>query len=125
LRPLEIRVRLVLRLLLAALMILAGALHLSRPKPLARIVPAGLPRPLTIVFVSGAVAILGGVGLLVPGFERMAAWGLIVFFIVVFPANLNEARNRIAMWGKPPPAWLPWVRFPMQALLVAWAYWLT
>ena len=64
-----------------------------------------------------------GLLLLVPRFTRLAAWGLILLLIAVFPANLNMARNPALFPEIPPIA--AWVRLPLQLVLIAWAYWYT
>jgi uncharacterized membrane protein len=120
--PPRLRVKTALRLLLAALMIAAGVLHFAFPAPYVRIVPALLPAPLALVYVSGAFEILGGVGLLVAATRRWAAWGLVALFVAVFPANVNMAVHRIGFDG---PPWVLWARLPLQAVLVAWAWWFT
>ena len=113
------------KLLLAALMTAAGVLHFLKPKPYLRIMPAGLPAPLMLVYISGFFEILGGLGLLLPQTQRFAAWGLIALLVAVFPANINMAINKIGLGRKPPPTWVLWARLPLQGLLIAWAYWYT
>ena len=111
------------RLLLAVGMTLAGSLHFLYPRAYARIVPAYLPAPLTLVYLSGVAEILGGLGLLLPETRALAAWGLVLLFLAIFPANVNMAVHRIGFTRAPPPAWLLWARLPLQAVLIAWAYW--
>jgi uncharacterized membrane protein len=113
---------LVLKLLLASLMIVAGVMHFVSPKAYVRIVPKALPAPLLIVYVSGLCEILGGIGLLLPATQRLAAWGLVALFVAVFPANVNMALNRIPLGRKPIPPFLLWARLPLQAVLIAWAW---
>jgi uncharacterized membrane protein len=120
--PPRLRVKTALRILLAVLMIAAGALHLAIPAPYVRIVPAFLPSPLALVYVSGGFEILGGAGLLVAATRRWAAWGLVALFVAVFPANVNMAVHRIGFDG---PPWVLWARLPLQGLLIAWAWWFT
>jgi uncharacterized membrane protein len=115
----------VLRVLLAIFMITAGTLHWVTPDPFVKIVPSFLPYPLALVYISGVFEILGGVGLLVPPVSQAAAWGLIALFIAVFPANINMAVNRIQMDGIPDSDLLRWGRLPLQAVLIAWAWWYT
>ena len=117
------RLRLGLRLLLAALMSGVGLLHFVQPAPFVRIMPAWLPAPLLLVYVSGVFEILGGVGLLIPATRKAAAWGLIALYIAVFPANVSQALRKIP-YGKA-PLWLTWARLPLQAGFIAWAYALT
>ncbi|MCL1495856.1 MAG: DoxX family protein [Pseudanabaena sp. Salubria-1] len=115
----------VLRVLLAIFMITAGTLHWVTPDPFVKIVPSFLPYPLALVYISGVFEILGGVGLLVPPVSQAAAWGLIALFIAVFPANINMAVNRIQMDGILDSDLLRWGRLPLQAVLIAWAWWYT
>lgn len=106
-------------------MIAIGVLHFLRPAPFVRIVPAWLPTPLLLVYVSGAFEILGGAGLLLRATRRAAAWGLCALYIAVFPANVNMALYRIPLGDGPaPPDWALWLRLPFQALFIGWAYWL-
>ena len=67
----------VLRYVLAFAMMLVGVLHFANPMPFVRIVPAALPAPLVLVYVSGFFEFLGGAGLLVARTRRAAAWGLV------------------------------------------------
>jgi uncharacterized membrane protein len=68
---------------------------------------------------------LGGIGLLVPPVSQPAAWGLILLFIAVFPANINMAVNHIKLDNIPNSPWVHAVRLPFQAVLIAWAWWYT
>ncbi|AGY59416.1 DoxX family protein [Gloeobacter kilaueensis] len=112
-----------LRLLLSAFMIAAGCLHFLNPAPFVKIVPAALPAPALLVYISGFFEILGGIGLLLPPLCQPASWGLIALFIAVFPANINMAVNDIVLEGIPHIPWLYWLRLPLQAVLIAWAWW--
>jgi uncharacterized membrane protein len=114
-----------LRIILAIAMVLVGLLHFVVPDPFVKIVPSSLPHPLLLVYISGFFEIAGGIGILVPRVSQAAAWGLILLFIAVFPANINMAINQISLPGIPDSALLRWVRLPLQAVLVAWAWWYT
>jgi len=112
-----------LRFLLAALFIFSGVSHFIRPEYFVPIVPPYLPAPEALVAVSGAAEIAGGIGLLIPRFTRMAAWGLVALLIAVFPANLHMAFHP-EQFPQVPSAAL-WVRLPIQGVLIAWAWWFT
>ena len=83
--------------------------------------PAVLPAPWTLVYLSGVAEILGGLGLILPATRRLAAWGLIALFIAVFPANLNMAQNHLPLGTTEVPSWALWARLPLQLLLIWWA----
>jgi len=112
------------RYLLSAGVIYAGVAHFRNPEPFLRIVPDYLPAHRALVAWSGFFEILGGVGLLIPRVRRPAAWGLIALFVAVFPANVNMAVKNIPFNGQHHP-WLLWLRLPLQAALIAWAWSLT
>ncbi|MBW4574292.1 MAG: DoxX family protein [Aphanothece sp. CMT-3BRIN-NPC111] len=113
------------QIILGVVMVVVGALHFTNPDPFVRIVPDYLPYHLELVYISGFFEILGGAGLLIPRVSRAAAWILVVLYIAVFPANINQAVNNIAVEALPHDPPLIWLRLPFQALLVTWAWWFT
>lgn len=106
------------RVALAAFFVMVGRLHFTQPKPFLKIVPPPLPASLC-VYVSGALEILGGLGLLVH--SHSAAWLLIWLLVGVFPANIYMAVKGIR-FGKM-PTWMLWARLPMQPLLMGIVWW--
>ncbi|MBW4578543.1 MAG: DoxX family protein [Tildeniella nuda ZEHNDER 1965/U140] len=115
----------ILRVVLAISTITVGIIHFVKPAPFVKIVPPQLPYPLELVYISGFFEILGGIGLLIPLVSVAAAWGLIALFVAVFPANINMAVNQIDLEGVPSNPALYWARLPLQAVLIAWAWWYT
>jgi len=108
------------RYLLSAFFIGAGINHfLNTPFYLA-IMPPYLPWHAPLVYLSGVAEIAFGVLLMFRRCTVAAAWGLIALMIAVFPANLHMALN-----SETYPQFSPlllWLRLPLQALLIAWAY---
>ena len=101
----------------------AGLLHFLKTQFFVDMVPAALPAPVSLVYVSGVFEILGGIGLLVPRTRRFSAFGLIALFVAVFPANINMAVNHITPTGTTEmPVWVLWARLPLQGVLIWWAY---
>ena len=117
--------KVVLRWVLALFMIGGGVNHFLAPAPYVAMMPAALPWHLELVYVSGVFEILGGLGLLIPRTRRLAAWGLIALLLAILPANLNMAINHLPLAGRPIPQWALWARLPLQAVLIAWAWWFT
>ena len=108
------------RLLLAVLFLVAGSLHFFLPAAYLKIVPPSLPAHLAIVYVSGAAEIAGGLGILIPQTRRAAAWGLVIFLIVVMPANIWMAQHPERYPGI--ALWAIWLRLPLQLPLIWWAW---
>ena len=112
-----------LRWLLTLFMVAAGVNHFVAPAAYVAMVPGVLPAPAILVEISGVAEILGGLGLIAPATRRLAGWGLIALFVAVFPANINMAVHHLPLGGREIPTWALWARLPLQAVLVAWAYW--
>ncbi|MGQ3090394.1 DoxX family protein [Methylophilus sp.] len=88
-----------------------------------KIVPPSLPEPRLLVLVSGALELIGALGILFSPTRRIAGWGLILLTIAVTPAN-------IFMWQHPHlfpevPYWALTLRLPLQLLLLACIWWST
>jgi uncharacterized membrane protein len=115
----------ILRVILAICIIVVGVTHFVVPEEYVKIVPPQLPYPLGLVYLSGFYEIFGGIGLLVPPVSQAAAWGLLILFIAVYPANIYMAVNLIKIEHIPNSPWVHVVRLPFQAVLIAWAWWYT
>lgn len=118
------RRRELLRVIFSVALIIVGITHFIRPEQYARIVPPVFPA-YTSVYISGVFEILGGIGLMIPSVTVLSAWGLIALFIGVFPANIYMTLHNIKIEGIPQNQLLYWARLPLQAVLIAWAWWYT
>jgi uncharacterized membrane protein len=112
----------IFRSLFALLFVVAGIAHFVSPEAYVRIVPPYLPQPGLLVLISGIAEIAGGIGLLLPITRRMAAFGLVVLLIAVFPANIYMATAHIPFAGLAGKSWLQWLRLPLQLPLIWWAW---
>lgn len=112
-----------LRILLALFFIGAGVNHFIRIGFYLRMMPRYVPFPLAMVQISGVAELGLGLLLLIPRCAPLAAWGLIALLVAVFPANLQMALHPETF-----PEFNPvtlWLRLPLQAVMIAWAYWYT
>lgn len=108
------------RLLLGLAYVGAGVGHLSLQKLGAAIVPDYLPAHRELVVLSGAAAIVGGVGVLMPVTRRPAAWGLVAWLLAVYPANIWMAQHPERY--RPIPEWMFLARLPFQLPMIWWAW---
>lgn len=113
------------RWLLTVFMVVAGFNHFIAPDAYVAIMPKALPAHLLLVYVSGVAEILGGLGLILPATRRLAAWGLVLLLVAVFPANINMAVNNLPLGDHHLPTWALWMRLPLQVVFIAWAWWFT
>jgi uncharacterized membrane protein len=105
---------------LAAFYLVAGALHFARPRVYEAIMPDVLPAKRALVHASGAAEIAGGAGVLHPRTRVAAGWWLIATLVAIFPANVHMAVHADRYPRIPAP--LLWLRLPLQAPLIAWAW---
>jgi uncharacterized membrane protein len=117
------RLRTVLKYVLGVFFIAAGINHFRSPAVYVSIMPPTLPAHLALVYISGVFEVALGALLLVPATTQLAARGLILLLIAIFPANLHMATHPQLYRGISPA--LLWARLPLQGVLILWAYWYT
>ena len=86
-------IKLGIRWLLAAFYAFAGVIHLINPAPFLTITPAWVPAPEAVVLLTGVAEILGAIGLVQPfsrPLRQAAGWGLALYALCVWPANINH-----------------------------------
>ena len=110
------------RISLGMIFVLAGGLHFLNPDAYERIMPPYLPLHRELVYLSGALEISGGIGLLLERTRPVAGIGLVLLLLAVWPANLQMLLDARAAHK---PAWwlaLLWARMPLQILLMWWVW---
>lgn len=99
--------------------------HFAFTKGMTMLIPSIIPLKTEIVYLTGVLEILLGIGLIIPGFRIYAAWVLIIFFILLLPANINAAVKHIdyqkGTFDGIGVAYL-WFRVPLQILFIFWTY---
>jgi uncharacterized membrane protein len=106
---------------------LAGALHFIRPRAYEAIMPPYVPHHREAILVSGAAEIAGGLAVLSPRTRKFGRWWLLALLLAVFPANVQMAIHpeQVAERGVAAdriPAFLLWLRLPLQAVFMAWVW---
>lgn len=105
--------------IMAAFFVYAGISHFTKKYFFMKAMPPYIPNQEIMVILSGIAEILFGIGLLFNQTKPLAAWGIILLLIAVFPANIYMATSGKF---KKIPQWLLWLRLPLQLVLIAWAY---
>ncbi len=96
----------------------AGILHLLHPEPFVAITPDFVPRPETVVALTGVAEILGAIGLQVAPLRRAAGLGLAAYALCVWPANWKHALDALSIGGLPQSWWYHGPRLAAQPLLI-------
>ena len=110
-----------MRIAMAIALIAAGTDHWLNPGRYLAMMPPWVPYPLPMVLFTGAAEIAGALGLLWTGTRRIAGLMLAIYFVAVFPANIHNALNGLAVDGLPQASWYYWARLPFQPLAIWWA----
>ncbi len=115
------RLRLIARLVMAAIYIAIGALHLLAADKFLPIMPPGVPFPREVVLFTGACEWAGAAGLLIPRTRRLAGVMLAIYAVCVWPANIYQALWHVAAPPLPDSWWYHGPRLAFQPVLVWWA----
>ncbi|KUY31838.1 DoxX family protein [Elizabethkingia ursingii] len=111
---------------MAVFIIFTGFSHFKFQKGMALMIPDFIPYKMFWVYFTGVLEIAAGIGLMLPQLRELTAILLIVFYVVVFIANINSSKKRInifkANYTGPGMAYLYKERIPMQIILIAWTW---
>ncbi len=113
------------RIAMAVMLIFTAIGHFAFSKGMTLMMPNFLPFKLTIVYFTGVLEILFAIGLLIPASQKIIAWSLIAFFILLLPMNILAAIKQVNIQtgelNGPGLSYL-WFRIPLQVLFILWIY---
>jgi uncharacterized membrane protein len=116
------------RIGMAAMLAVTGIAHFAFTKGMAMMLPPFIPQKELIIYATGILEFAAAAGILLPRFRLITGWLLIVFFVLLLPANIYAALNHInlktASYDGDGPAYL-WFRIPLQFFFIAWVYYAT
>jgi uncharacterized membrane protein len=89
---------------------------------LVRMVPPALPAPGALVTITGALELMGAIGLLLPSTAVAAAYCLLALLVLMLPANVHAARAGLTIAGRraTPLVW----RLPLQLFWIGALWWI-
>jgi uncharacterized membrane protein len=113
------------RIAMSVMLLFTAMGHIVYTKGMTMMLPDTVPHKLEIVHVTGILEVLFAIGLFFPTTFKMTGVLLILFFILVLPANVHAALEHIdiqqANTKGPGPQYL-WFRVPLQLFFIAWTY---
>ena len=108
---------------MSLLYVIVGVKHFTNTDFFVTIVPPIIHFKIEVVLISGFIEVILGVLLLFDQTRRLAAWGIILLLIAVFPANiylyLSETAREALSISKDQALF----RMPFQIPLMIIAYW--
>ncbi len=113
------------RIAMCAMLCFTAIGHFAFTKGMTMMLPPIIPFKTELIYFTGVVEIILGIGLLVPNWKVYSAWILIVFFVILLPANIYAAIKQVdlqkATFNGYGLSYL-WFRIPLQLLFIVWVY---
>lgn len=113
------------RMAMSAMLLFTAVGHFAFTKGMSLMLPDIVPFKTEAVYLTGIIEIAAAIGLFIPNFRMLTAWLLIVFFILILPANIYATIKHIdyqkGTFDGNGIAYL-WFRIPLQILFIIWTY---
>ena len=110
-----------LLVVMGALYIGFGFVHVTAPDKFLPIMPDWVPEPRRVVIATGVCEIAGGAGLFIPRLRRFAGVMLAIYAVCVYPANVKHAVEHGDLPQLPHGWWYHGPRLAFQPVFVWWA----
>ncbi len=99
--------------------------HFRFAEGMAMMLPASIPFRKPLVYFTGVIEVVVGFGLLLPTWRKLHGWLLILFLILVLPANIYASLKQVdyekATYDGLGLSYL-WFRVPLQIFFIVWVY---
>lgn len=116
------------RIAMAVMLLFTAIGHFVFTKGMSMMIPKFIPCKETFVHLTGIFEILLAIILLIPRLIYISGWTLIIFLLLMLPANIYSSINNInyqkATFDGNGLAYL-WFRIPLQFLFIIWTYFST
>ena len=113
------------RMAMAFMLLFTAMGHFIFRKGMAMMIPNPVPCKSEIIFLTGIIEIMAAIGLLISNLSLITAWLLIAFFILILPANVYAAANKIdyqkGTFDGKGLSYL-YLRIPLQIFYIVWVY---
>ena len=113
------------RIAMSVILMVTAYGHFVYVPGMALMIPDFIPFKTELVYITGVIEFLAAIGLLLPRLQKLTAILLIIFFVLILPANIHATLNHIDLFTgntTGPGVMYLWFRIPMQVLLIAWTY---
>ena len=113
------------RIAMSAMLLFTSLAHFLFTKGMAMMIPAFIPYKTQFVYFTAVIEIAAAIGLLIHSLVELTGWLLIIFFLLLLPANIYAASKHInyekASYNGKGLGYL-WFRVPLQAAFILWIY---
>ncbi len=113
------------RIAMSIMLVFTAIGHFAFTKGMSMMVPKIIPFKESFVYITGIFEILLAIGLLIPKLKEISGWTLIIFLLLMLPANIYAAINNVnyqkGTFDGNGILYL-WFRIPLQILFIIWTY---
>jgi uncharacterized membrane protein len=121
----EANYKVAMRLGMSVMLLFTAIGHFAFTKGMAMMLPRFVPAKKAVVYLTGLLEILFAAGLVVADYAQETGVALIIFFILILPANLYAAYKQVdyqkGTYDGGGLTYL-WFRVPLQLLFIIWVY---
>ncbi|WP_339701030.1 hypothetical protein [uncultured Roseivirga sp.] len=113
------------RIAMSIMLLFTAIGHFAFTKGMSMMIPEFVPFKESVVYLSGIFEILLALGLLIPKFQTVSGWALVIFLLLMLPANIYASMNKVnyqkGTFEGNGLTYL-WFRIPLQFLFIVWTY---
>lgn len=113
------------RVSLSLMLIIASVGHFIYTEGMIMMIPDIFPLKRQMVYFTGVIELASALAIHIPKLRKLTGWLLIMFFMLLLPANINAAIQNInyqdATFDGNGIMYL-WFRVPLQILFICWTY---
>jgi uncharacterized membrane protein len=113
------------RIAMAIMLVFTAIGHFVFTKGMSMMIPEFIPFKENFIYLTGIFEILLAIGLLTHKFQTVSAWLIIVFLLLMLPANIYASLKNVnyqkGTFDGNGLIYL-WFRIPLQILFIVWTY---
>lgn len=113
------------RIAMAAMLSFTAIGHFAFADGMTMMLPKFIPYKKAVVKLTGILEIAAAIGLFAPNIRQLTGWLLVIFFILILPANIYASIHQIdyqnGTFDGNGLNYL-WFRVPLQILFIGWIY---
>lgn len=113
------------RIAMSVMLVFTAIAHFAYTEGMAMMLPEFIPYKNFVVYFTGIVELAAAIGLLLPKYKKLTAWLLIIFFVLILPANIYAAMHQVNyQTGNYDGKGLDylWLRIPVQIFYIVWTW---
>jgi len=107
---------------MAVMLVVTGVSHFTNTQPMVEMMPDFVPAKRELVYFTGVCELLAVIGLIWDRTARLASILLVIFFVLVLPANIAGSLKSVQFGGMEfGPLYLLF-RIPLQIFFIWWVW---